>query len=78
MVLQKMFPLSIIENMRWGNENATLDEIQRSMPPCQCINFIEAMPDKYETYVEQGGTNFSEGKSSNHCKGAIEESEILF
>lgn len=64
MVLQKnvLFSGSIIENMRWGNENATLDEIKEACRLASASDFIEAMPDKYETYVEQGGTNFSGGQ----------------
>ena len=46
----------------WGNENATLDEIKEACRLASASDFIEAMPDKYETYVEQGGTNFSGGQ----------------
>lgn len=64
MVLQKnvLFSGSIIENMRWGNENATLDEIKEACRLASASDFIEAMPDQYDTYVEQGGTNFSGGQ----------------
>ncbi len=64
MVLQKnvLFSGSVIENMRWGNENATLDEIKEACRLARAADFIEAMPDQYDTYVEQGGTNFSGGQ----------------
>ena len=64
MVLQKnvLFSGSVIENMRWGNEHATLDEIKEACRLASASDFIEAMPDQYETYVEQGGTNFSGGQ----------------
>ena len=64
MVLQKnvLFSGSVIENMRWGNEDATLDEIKEACRLASAADFIEAMPNQYETYVEQGGTNFSGGQ----------------
>ena len=64
MVLQKnvLFSGSVIENMRWGNEHATLDEIKEACRLASASDFIEAMPDQYETHVEQGGTNFSGGQ----------------
>lgn len=63
-VLQKnvLFSGSVIENMRWGNEDATLDEIKEACRLACAADFIEAMPNQYETYVEQGGTNFSGGQ----------------
>lgn len=63
-VLQKnvLFSGTIIENMRWGNEHATLDEIKEACRLASAAEFIEALPDQYETHVEQGGTNFSGGQ----------------
>lgn len=64
MVLQKnvLFSGSIIENMRWGDEDATLEEIQDACRLAQADEFIQKMPDKYDTYIEQGGTNVSGGQ----------------
>ncbi len=64
MVLQKnvLFSCSIIDNMRWGSEDATLDEIREACHLAQADEFIEKMPDKYNTYIEQGGTNVSGGQ----------------
>ena len=64
MVLQKnvLFSGSIIDNMRWGAEDATLDEIREACHLAQADEFIEKMPDKYNTYIEQGGTNVSGGQ----------------
>ncbi|WP_304958039.1 ABC transporter ATP-binding protein [Faecalibaculum rodentium] len=64
MVLQKnvLFSGSIIDNMRWGAEDATLDEIREACHLAQADEFIEKMPDKYNTYIEQGGTNLSGGQ----------------
>ncbi|WP_438600244.1 ABC transporter ATP-binding protein [Faecalibaculum rodentium] len=63
-VLQKnvLFSGSIIDNMRWGAEDATLDEIREACHLAQADEFIEKMPDKYNTYIEQGGTNVSGGQ----------------
>lgn len=64
MVLQKnvLFSGTIIENMRWGNENATLEEIEAACRISHAHEFIEKMPDGYASRVEQGGTNFSGGQ----------------
>lgn len=64
MVLQKnvLFSGSIIDNMRWGAEDATLDEIREACRLAQADEFIQKMPDKYDTYIEQGGSNVSGGQ----------------
>lgn len=64
MVLQKnvLFSGTILENMRWGNENATLEEIKEACRLAAADDFIEALPDQYESHVEQGGSNFSGGQ----------------
>ena len=69
MVLQKneLFSGSIIDNLRWGNENATLDEIKEACRLAQADSFIETFPDKYETHIEQGGTNVSGGQKQRLC-----------
>lgn len=64
MVLQKnvLFSGSIIENMRWGDPDATLEEIEDACTLAQADEFIQKMPDKYETHIEQGGSNVSGGQ----------------
>ncbi len=64
MVLQKnvLFSGTIKENMRWGNENATDEEIIEACRLAQADEFISRMPDGYDTYIEQGGTNVSGGQ----------------
>lgn len=64
MVLQKniLFSGTIIENMQWGDPDATLEEIQEACELAQADEFIQRMPDKYNTYIEQGGTNVSGGQ----------------
>lgn len=64
MVLQKnvLFSGSIKENMRWGNEMATDEEIIEACRLAQADEFISRMPDGYDTYIEQGGTNVSGGQ----------------
>lgn len=69
MVLQKnqLFSGTIKENLRWGNENATDDEIIEVCKLAQADEFIEKFPDKYDTYIEQGGTNVSGGQKQRLC-----------
>ena len=57
MVLQKnvLFSGTIKENMRWGNPNATDEEIMEACKLAQADEFIQLMPNKYDTYIEQGG-----------------------
>ena len=63
MVLQKnvLFSGTIKENMRWGNPNATDEEIMEACKLAQADEFIQLMPNKYDTYIEQGGTNVTGG-----------------
>lgn len=63
-VLQKnvLFSGTVAENMRWGNENASLEEIKAACHIARADEFIETMPDQYESHVEQGGSNFSGGQ----------------
>lgn len=69
MVLQKneLFSGTIKENLRWGNENATDEEITEACRLACADEFIEAFPDKYDTYIEQGGTNVSGGQKQRLC-----------
>lgn len=69
MVLQKneLFSGTIKENLRWGNENATDEEIRRACSLACADEFIEAMPEQYDTYIEQGGTNISGGQKQRLC-----------
>ena len=69
MVLQKneLFSGTIKENLRWGNENATDEEIQEACRLACADEFITAMPDGYDTYIEQGGTNVSGGQKQRLC-----------
>jgi ATP-binding cassette subfamily B protein len=69
MVLQKnvLFSGTIKDNLRWGNENATDEEIIEACRLAQADEFIETFPDKYDTYIEQGGTNVSGGQRQRLC-----------
>ena len=69
MVLQKnvLFSGTIKENLRWGNEHASDAELERVCRLAQADEFIEQMPDKYDTYIEQGGTNVSGGQKQRLC-----------
>lgn len=69
MVLQKnvLFSGTIKENLRWGNENATDDEIIHACKLAQADEFINSFPDGYDTYIEQGGTNVSGGQRQRLC-----------
>lgn len=64
MVLQKnvLFSGTIKENLRWGNENASDEELVHACKLAQAHEFIESFPDKYDTYIEQGGSNVSGGQ----------------
>ena len=69
MVLQKneLFSGTIAENLRWGNENATDEELKHACKLAQADEFVSAMPDGYNTYIEQGGTNVSGGQKQRLC-----------
>ncbi len=68
-VLQKnvLFSGSILDNLRWGNENATLEECREVCTQACADEFIERFPDGYETHIEQGGTNVSGGQKQRLC-----------
>ena len=68
-VLQKnvLFSGTIKENLRWGDENATDEDLVRVCRLAQADEFIQTFPDKYDTYIEQGGTNVSGGQKQRLC-----------
>ena len=69
MVLQKnvLFSGTIAENLRWGNPKATDAELRHACKLAQADSFIESFPEKYETHIEQGGTNVSGGQRQRLC-----------
>ena len=68
-VLQQnvLFSGTILENLRWGDKNATPDEGIEACKMACADDFIESFPDKYNTYIEQGGTNVSGGQKQRLC-----------
>lgn len=68
-VLQQnvLFSGTILENLRWGDKNATTDECIEACKMACADDFIESFPDKYNTYIEQGGTNVSGGQKQRLC-----------
>ena len=68
-VLQKnvLFSGTIKENIRWGNEDATDEEIVEVCKLAQADNFVQEFPDKYDTMIDQGGTNVSGGQKQRLC-----------
>lgn len=81
MVLQKntLFSGSIKENLRWGNENATDEEIIEACKLAQAHDFISNFPNKYDTHIEQGGTNVSGGQKQRLCiaRALLKKPKIL-
>ena len=69
MVLQKnvLFSGTINENLRWGNKNATQEEIIHACTQSQADEFVQNFPKKYETFIEQGGSNVSGGQKQRLC-----------
>ena len=68
-VLQKnvLFSGTIAENLRWGNKNATQEDLDRVSKIACCDEFINRFPQGYDTYIEQGGTNVSGGQKQRLC-----------
>ncbi|MCH1959875.1 MULTISPECIES: ABC transporter ATP-binding protein [Romboutsia] len=81
MVLQKnvLFSGTIKENLRWGNENATDEELIRACKLAQADEFITKFPDGYDTYIEQGGSNVSGGQKQRLCiaRALLKKPKIL-
>ena len=80
-VLQKnvLFSGTIKENLRWGDANATDEELQRACELACADEFIQQMPDKYDTYIEQGGSNVSGGQKQRLCiaRALLKKPKIL-
>jgi len=81
MVLQKneLFSGTIKENLRWGNPNATDEELVHACKLACADEFIQGFPDKYDTYIEQGGTNVSGGQKQRLCiaRALLKKPQIL-
>lgn len=80
-VLQKnvLFSGSIKDNLRWGNKDATDEEIEEACHLACADEFIEQFPDKYDTHIEQGGTNVSGGQKQRLCiaRALLKKPKIL-
>ena len=80
-MLQKnvLFSGTIKENLRWGNQNATDEEIEEACRLAQADEFIQRFPDKYDTYIEQGGSNVSGGQKQRLCiaRALLKKPKIL-
>jgi len=81
MVLQKntLFTGTISDNIRWGNKNASDEEVQHVCKLAQADDFIQTFPKKYDTYIEQGGTNVSGGQKQRLCiaRALLKKPKIL-
>ena len=80
-VLQKnvLFSGTILENLRWGDKNATEEECIRACRLACADEFIERMPERYNTYIEQGGSNVSGGQKQRLCiaRALLKKPKIL-
>lgn len=81
MVLQKnvLFSGTIKDNLKWGNKEATDEEIRKACILAQADEFIQTFPDKYETFIEQGGSNVSGGQKQRLCiaRALLKKPKIL-
>lgn len=80
-VLQKnvLFSGTIAENLRWGNCNATQEQLEEACRLAQADEFIRSFPDGYDTYIEQGGTNVSGGQKQRLCiaRALLKQPKVL-
>ena len=74
-----LFSGTILDNLRWGNENATEEECINACKLACADDFIQSFPDKYNTYIEQGGTNVSGGQKQRLCiaRALLKKPKIL-
>ena len=74
-----LFSGTIAENLRWGNPNATDEEVRHAAQLAQADGFVQEFPDKYDTYIEQGGTNVSGGQRQRLCiaRALLKKPKIL-
>ena len=81
MVLQKnlLFSGTIKENLRWGNESATDEELMEACRLAEAHSFVSAFPDGYDTHIEQGGTNVAGGQKQRLCiaRALLKKPKIL-
>ena len=81
MVLQKnvLFSGTIKENLKWGNKEASDEEIKKACILAQADEFIQVFPDKYDTFIEQGGSNVSGGQKQRLCiaRALLKKPKIL-
>ena len=81
MVLQKnvLFSGTIAENLRWGDKNADDEELEKATKLAQADGFVQEFPEKYETYIDQGGTNVSGGQRQRLCiaRALLKKPKIL-
>ena len=80
-VLQKnvLFSGTIAENLRWGNRNATQEQLEEACRLAQADEFVRTFPDGYNTYIEQGGTNVSGGQKQRLCiaRALLKQPKVL-